>query len=59
MPSLSYARQFIHPEDFSKIGEEIQKAVKLNDASYSSQFEHRVIYNNGETGLYTRKTFYH
>ena len=28
MPSLSYAQQFVHPEDFSKIGEEIQKAIK-------------------------------
>ena len=57
MPSLSYARQFVHPEDFSKIGEEIQKAVIANDASYSSQFEHRVIYKNGETGFILVKLF--
>jgi diguanylate cyclase (GGDEF)-like protein/PAS domain S-box-containing protein len=53
MSSAQYAQRFVHPDDRSVVGEEIQKALETTDHHFSRQLEHRMIYANGEVGYIT------
>jgi diguanylate cyclase (GGDEF)-like protein/PAS domain S-box-containing protein len=50
MSSAQYAQRFVHPDDRSVVGEEIQKALETTDHHFSRQLEHRMIYADGEVG---------
>jgi len=57
MSFAPYAQRFVHPDDVSVVGDEIQKAIKTTDPLYSRQIEHRIIYADGETGYITSRFF--
>ncbi len=50
MSSARYAKRFVHPDDISMVGLEIQKAVETTDPHFSRQLEHRINYSTGEIG---------
>lgn len=57
MTSEEYIRRFIHPDDIHLLVEEGLKASETNDPNYSRQFEHRIIYADGNVGHITVRTF--
>ena len=57
MSSSRYAQRFVHPDDINMVGVEIQKAMETNDPKFSGEFEHRIIYADGQTGYITIKYF--
>jgi|GEM_PF-1687262 len=57
MSSARYAELFVHPDDRSLVGIEIQKALETNDPHFSRQLEHRIIYADGEIGYITVRFF--
>ena len=52
LSSTDYARLFVHPEDAPLVGLEIQKAIESKERHFSTSIEHRVIFDNGETGYF-------
>jgi len=50
MSSAEYARRFVHPEDSHLVGEEVRKALEVDDPNFTGQLDHRIIYQNGEVG---------
>jgi len=48
MPADVYAREFIHPDEQSIVGEEIEKALSTPESGYFSLREHRIIRRDGE-----------
>ncbi len=50
MPSARYAQRFVHPDEVTVVGREIQKALETDDPNYQGQLEHRIIRADGETG---------
>ncbi len=57
MPSLEYARRFVHPEDAHLVGEEVRKALQADDPNFSSQLDHRIIYADGGVGYMSVRFF--
>jgi two-component system cell cycle sensor histidine kinase/response regulator CckA len=57
MRSADYAQRFVHPDDASQVGAEIQKALEATDPHFSRQLEHRIIYADGEIGSITVRFF--
>lgn len=57
MKSARYAELFVHPDDRSVVGQEIQKALETTDPHYSRQLEHRIIYADGEIGYVAVRFF--
>ena len=52
MPPMQYAQKFVHPDDMALVGMETKKALETTDPNYISQLDHRIIYNDGETGYF-------
>lgn len=50
MSSTEYAKRFFHPDDYELIVKEIQDSIKTADANYHREFEHRIIFADGEVG---------
>ena len=50
MSSIEYAKRFFHPDDYEFIGKEIQHSIKTGDPNYHREFEHRIIFADGEVG---------
>lgn len=50
MKSADYARRFIHPDDIAIVAKETQKAIDTKDPHFSSQIEHRILYEDGTAG---------
>jgi two-component system sensor histidine kinase/response regulator len=50
MSSAEYSRRFVHPDEISMVGMEIQKAIETTDANFTEQMEHRIIYSDGQIG---------
>jgi PAS domain S-box-containing protein len=50
IPSADYARNFVHPDDAALVGAEIQKAMETRERYYRAALEHRIIFEDGETG---------
>ncbi|PKL69945.1 MAG: hypothetical protein CVV30_00800 [Methanomicrobiales archaeon HGW-Methanomicrobiales-1] len=48
MSAETYAREFVHPDDVSTVGAEIQKLLATKDPLYRGQMEHRIIRRDGE-----------
>jgi len=48
MTPETYTREFVHPDDWSVVAEEAQKALQATDPQYLSQREHRIIRRDGE-----------
>lgn len=48
--SADYAKNFVHPEDAALVGSEIQKALETKERYYRAALEHRIIFEDGETG---------
>ncbi|MDQ1239482.1 MAG: two-component system, cell cycle sensor histidine kinase and response regulator CckA [Thermodesulfobacteriota bacterium] len=57
MSSAHYAQLFVHPDDMAVVGLEIQKALETTNPNYSRQFEHRMIYADGEIGYLSVRFF--
>jgi two-component system, cell cycle sensor histidine kinase and response regulator CckA len=57
MSSAEYARRFLHPDDVSRVGEEVRAAVETADPEYSRQVEHRILYADGGIGHITVRFF--
>ncbi|MDD5255572.1 MAG: PAS domain S-box protein [Candidatus Omnitrophica bacterium] len=57
MTPAEYARRFLYPEDVSLVVTETQKALEATDPNFSRQFEHRIIYADGDTGYITVRFF--
>jgi PAS domain S-box-containing protein len=57
MSSAQYAQRFVHPDDRSVVGAEIQKALETTDPCYNRQLEHRMIYADGEVGYIAVRFF--
>ncbi len=45
-----YAELFLHPDDAPIVAAETKKALEASDSQYNRQFEHRIIYADGEIG---------
>jgi len=50
MSSAEYARRFCHPDDAAMVAEETRLALETADPNFSRQFEHRILYADGEVG---------
>ncbi len=48
--SAEYTRIFVHPDDATLVGAEIQKVINSKDRHLSTKLEHRIIFADGETG---------
>ena len=57
MSSEQYATRFLHPDDRSLVGIEVQKALETTDPDYYGQLEHRIIYSDGEIGYISVRFF--
>ncbi len=57
MSSAEYAERFIHPADRHLIAEEIRRCVESSDLNFSRQFEHRIIYADGQAGYISVRYF--
>ena len=57
MRSAVYAQRFLRPDDAPLVGAEIQKAIEATDSHYSRQFEHRIVYADGEIGYISVRFF--
>jgi PAS domain S-box-containing protein len=57
MSSADYTKRFVHPEDASLVGLEIQKAIETDDPKFSRRLEHRILYVDGEIGYITVQFF--
>lgn len=57
MSSAEYARRFCLPEDIPVVAQEVRMAIESDDPSYNRQLEHRIRYDNGETGVITVRFF--
>ena len=57
MSSADYAKRFVHPEDASVVGLEVRKAIETDDPNFSRQFDHRIIYPDGEVGYISVRFF--
>jgi PAS domain S-box-containing protein len=53
MFSADYANRFVHPDDFAVVANETRSAIETDDPNYVRQFEHRIIYTDGEVGYIT------
>ncbi|MEW6549432.1 MAG: HD domain-containing phosphohydrolase [Spirochaetota bacterium] len=51
MDSKTYARLFVHPGDYKKVKDESIKAINALDPRFSSQFEHRTAFPDGNVGI--------
>jgi PAS domain S-box-containing protein len=50
MSSGEYYQRFIYHEDIDSIEKEISKAIEASDPNFRHQFEHRIVYADGEIG---------
>ena len=50
MSSAEFTRRFIHPDDASVVGREIQRGVATTDPNYNRELDFRMIYADGEIG---------
>ena len=57
MSSSEYVRRFVPPEDVLLVNNETRNAVENNESTYSSNYEHRIIYADGEEGYVSVKIF--
>lgn len=48
--SADYAKNFVHPEDASLVGSEIQKVIESKERRFTTQLEHRIIFPDNEVG---------
>lgn len=48
MPSRTYARTFVHPDDAHLVAKEVKSAMESKDPHFSSQLEHRIVRRDGE-----------
>lgn len=48
--SAYYAENFVHPDDLSLVGGEIERALKSTDRHYRNSLEHRILYADGGVG---------
>jgi PAS domain S-box-containing protein len=51
MSAAQYTKRFVYPEDAPVVGSGNQIAVESNDINFFKQFEHRMLYANGEVGF--------
>ncbi len=57
MSSADYAQRFVHPDDLPVVGNEIQKAIETTDPGFCRQFDHRMLYADGEMGYISVRFF--
>ncbi len=57
MSSAQYAQRFVHPDDLSVVGTEIQKALETTDPNFSRDIEHRIIFADGSIGYISVRIF--
>ncbi|NWG07254.1 MAG: GAF domain-containing protein [Chloroflexi bacterium] len=50
LSSAEYSRNFVHPDDAALVGAEIGKALEAKERYYRATLEHRILFENGETG---------
>ena len=50
LSSAQYAQRFVHPDDLSIVGAEIDRALKSADRHYTRNLEHRILYAEGGVG---------
>jgi putative methionine-R-sulfoxide reductase with GAF domain len=48
--SADYSKNFVHPDDASLVGAEIQKVLEAKDRHSTTRLEHRIIFSDGEIG---------
>jgi len=53
MSSADYAKRFVHSEELAIVGKEINKSIETAEPDYVRQFEHRILYFDGEVGYIT------
>jgi len=52
-----YARQFVHPDDASKVANETRLAIESPDPFFSKYVEHRIFYRDGGLGYISVRFF--
>jgi two-component system cell cycle sensor histidine kinase/response regulator CckA len=52
-----YARRFVHPDNFSVVGEATQKAIEATDPHFNLQLEHLILCADGTVGCITVRIF--
>jgi len=50
MSSTEYSEKFVYPEDSAMVGEEIGRAIASTDPNFTTQVEHRILYQDGGIG---------
>jgi len=50
MSSEKYSEKFVYPEDSAMVGEEIGRAIASTDPNFTTQVEHRILYQDGGVG---------
>lgn len=50
MSSKDYSEKFVYPDDSAMVGEEIGRALAVTDLHFSTQVEHRILYQDGGVG---------
>ncbi len=50
LSSAYYAQHFVHPDDVSLVGAEIELAINSTDRHFSRSLEHRILYADGGLG---------
>jgi len=50
MSSTTYSEKFVHPEDASMVGEEIERSLATTERFFSARLEHRILYQDGGEG---------
>jgi GAF domain-containing protein/HAMP domain-containing protein len=53
--SADYARIFVHPDDATLVGAEIQRVLESKERHFKTDLEHRIIYEGGEVGYISVK----
>lgn len=50
LSSAEYIERFFHPDDYASVWKEIKDSISTTDPNYQKEFEHRIIFSDGEIG---------
>ncbi len=57
MKSEEYLKRFVHPDDLQFVATQVVETRVTDDPDFSHQFEHRILYADGETGYVNVRVF--
>lgn len=57
MSAAEYSKRFLHPDHADLVANEIRKAVRIKEKTYSDTLEHKVLFADGNTGYISVRYF--